>query len=180
MKNKRILRSEFEKMLKDDFIRQVGVSRDYYVSRCGDVYSVKFMNINGRINKLTNSLIGSGYLKVGLHIDGKNVGFQVHRLVAQAFIQNPKKFPEVNHKDEIKTNNDVDNLEWCTRSYNASYGNRTKNLRKRVAQITPDGRTVKVWNSVADASRAGYINKSIIRCANGKASTHRCYMWKYV
>lgn len=67
---------------------------------------------------------GFGYLQVGLHCNGKQKIIKVHRLVAQAFIPNPDNFPQINHKDEDKTNNNVDNLEWCTAKYNINYGTR--------------------------------------------------------
>lgn len=67
-------------------------------------------------------LINSGYYRVMLHKDKQTKGFLVHRLVAEHFIPNPKEYKEVNHKDEKKTNNYVDNLEWCDKVYNANYG----------------------------------------------------------
>ena len=74
-----------------------------------------------------------GYLFVGLYCNEKNKRYLVHRLVAQAFIENPDNLPEINHKDEDKTNNSVENLEWCTAKYNLSYG--TRNIRRRETAI---------------------------------------------
>ena len=72
---------------------------------------------------------GAGYLRVALPIIDKGYkNFSVHRLVAQAFIPNPKKLPQVNHKDENKLNNNIDNLEWCTDEYNLNYGTRNKSI----------------------------------------------------
>ena len=65
---------------------------------------------------------GKGYMRLTLHKDGKQRGFKVHRLVAMAFIPNPDNLPCVNHKDEVKANNRVDNLEWCDWNYNVNYG----------------------------------------------------------
>lgn len=70
-----------------------------------------------------------GYLLVSLCCNGKYKGFTVHRLVAQAFIPNPDNLPEINHKDEDKTNNSVENLEWCDRKYNNNYGSRKDKVR---------------------------------------------------
>lgn len=88
---------------------------DYTVSNLGRV-----MNKHGRIMKLSNHK--QGYKLIGLKKDKKLYCRQVHRLVALAFIPNPDNLPQVNHKDECKTNNCVDNLEWCDAKYNINYG----------------------------------------------------------
>jgi hypothetical protein len=74
----------------------------------------------------------------------------VHRLVAKAFIPNPLNLEMVNHKDENPLNNNVDNLEWCTRSYNNSYGHATDSYRKKICCI--HGETAYVFKSIKDAS----------------------------
>ena len=71
-----------------------------------------------------------GYLLVNLCKNGKVKSFLVHRLVAEAFIDNTDNLPQVNHKDENKLNNNVDNLEWCDAQYNSNYGTRTERLSK--------------------------------------------------
>ena len=88
---------------------------DYTVSNLGRV-----MNKHGRIMKPSNHK--QGYKLIGLKKDKKLYGKQVHRLVALAFIPNPNNLPQVNHKDECKNNNCVDNLEWCDAKYNINYG----------------------------------------------------------
>lgn len=75
--------------------------------------------VKGRILKPHDN--GTGYLQVGFYKDGKQVRRYVHRLVAQTFIKNPNNWPEVNHKDNDRTNNCVDNLEWCSKCYNRQY-----------------------------------------------------------
>ncbi len=69
-----------------------------------------------------------GYLEICLTCFGKQKYFCIHRLVAQAFLSNPDNLPQVNHKDENKINNQVDNLEWCSANYNCNYGNRNKRI----------------------------------------------------
>ena len=75
----------------------------------------------------------NGYLFVVLSYNGKHKGITVHRLVAESFIPNPDNLPQVNHKDEDKTNNNVDNLEWCDAKYNSNYG--TARIRERETKI---------------------------------------------
>lgn len=71
-----------------------------------------------------------GYYQVALAKDGKVKKYRIHRLVAVAFLKNPYNYTDVNHKDEVKTNNNVDNLEWCTRKYNNNYGTKPERIRK--------------------------------------------------
>lgn len=77
----------------------------------------------GHIMNLTIHNV-SGYVSMYLSKNGKKKRYLVHRLVAEAFIPNPDNLPEINHKDENKVNNCVENLEWCTPKYNANYGER--------------------------------------------------------
>ena len=95
-------------------------SVDRYVKSKGESYWLR----KGKM--LSPAKDKNGYLKVNLSCNGKNNIIRVHRLIAQSFLPNPDNLPEVNHKDEDKTNNNVDNLEWCDRSYNISYGTRTE------------------------------------------------------
>lgn len=84
------------------------------VSSFGRIRSVK-----GRCYK--SSLGNTGYLQAQFYINGKHINKLVHRLVAEAFIPNKNNLSQVNHKDCDRTNNNVDNLEWCSRSYNRQY-----------------------------------------------------------
>lgn len=80
--------------------------------------------------KLKSALSKNGYPMVVLVVHNKRKTINVHRLVAQAFIPNPDNLPQVNHKDEDKTNNNVANLEWCTHKYNVNYGTRNMKISK--------------------------------------------------
>lgn len=102
----------------------VGYEGLYEVSSYGRVRSLdRYDNRNCfRKGELMNFFYGCGYLKVVFSKNGIVKKYLVHRLVAQAFIPNPDNLPQVNHKDEDKTNNMVDNLEWCTAKYNINYG----------------------------------------------------------
>ena len=99
----------------------------YKVSNTGKVMSLQTVglfgkNNNGRLMTLRTDKFG--YKFVFMSKDGKKKRGSVHRLVALAFIPNPDNLPQVNHKDEVRDNNNADNLEWCTVTYNNNYGNR--------------------------------------------------------
>ena len=102
----------------DQFGRVFGVDRKITVSDNGRTYEKP---VAGK--RMKQSLHTKGYKTVTLTKDGKCKTVFVHRLVAEAFIENPDNLPMVNHKGEDKTNNFVENLEWCTASYNRTYGN---------------------------------------------------------
>ena len=109
----------------------------YEVSNTGQVRSLnRYVKGKGKSYRLQKGKMLSpiknkdGYLQVNLCCNGKNKMFLVHRLSAQAFLPNPDNLPEINHKDEDKTNNIVDNLEWCDRSYNNNYGTRKDKVRE--------------------------------------------------
>ena len=108
----------------------------YEVSNTGRVRSVdRYVKYsNGRIHLHKGKVLRpikdrDGYLQVNLCYSGRINSIKIHRLVAQAFIPNPDNLPQVNHKDEVKTNNNVDNLEWCDSKYNNNYGSRKDNAR---------------------------------------------------
>lgn len=102
----------------------------YSVSNTGKVK-------NNRTNYVVKSWVNRGYEFVRLHskLLGGCKGVRVHRLVANAFIPNPDNLPMVNHKDEDKTNNHVDNLEWCSNKYNLNYGTRNQRISDKLKVI---------------------------------------------
>ena len=105
--------------------------------------------------------------------------YRIHRLVAECFLPNPNNYAEVNHKDEDKSNNNVENLEWCTHQYNINYGSRTERTSKKVLQMTLDGRFVKEWESVKECGRHGFDQSAVSACCNNKRKTHKGYLWKW-
>lgn len=113
-----------------------GYENLYQVSNFGNVRSLDRSIVRKNGEKLTvhgkvlKPVISKGYCYVRLNNCGVWKDEQVHRLVAEAFISNPNNLPEVNHIDEDKTNNYIDNLEWCSRKYNINYGSRSEKFSK--------------------------------------------------
>lgn len=125
----------------------------------------------------------NGYLLVNLYKNGKKKKFYVHRLVAEAFLPNPDNLPEVNHKDENKLNNNVENLEFCDCKYNINYGTAiersSKKRSKPILQYTLEGQFIREWKSIRECGRNGYDQGHVAACCRGKQKTHKGYIWKY-
>lgn len=150
----------------------------YMISSTGKVYS--------KLNKLIKktSYTKDGHEVIVLSRDGKQYGTFVHRLVAQAFIPNPNNLPIINHKDENPKNNNVENLEWCTYSYNNTYNDiHIKNAHKtgnKVYQYSSNGDLIKEFYSCKEASRLiGIPDTKICECCNGKLLTTYGYVFSY-
>lgn len=98
-----------------------GYEGKYQVSSLGRVKSLNY-NRTKKEKILKGGKDNVGYLSIRLCKEGKPKTYRVHRLVAESFIDNPHNYPIINHKDEDKTNNCIENLEWCTQKYNNTYG----------------------------------------------------------
>lgn len=136
------------------------------------------MNYNrtGKEKILRPGLANTGYLQVQLFKEGKGKMMLVHRLVANAFIPNPNSFETVNHRDEVKTNNAVSNLEWMTQVDNNIYSNA---LQVKMFDKS-SGELLATFPSAMEAGRVmGIAHQSICICCNGKLKSSGGYVWKY-
>ena len=130
----------------------------------------------------------NGYLKVALCKNGKQKSYYIHRLVAQSFIQNDSLFnTDINHKDENPLNNNVENLEWCTREHNLNYGNRNERASKSLINNPKKSKSVicietgKIYPSLAEVQRQyGFARQSISDCCRLKQNTCGGLHWKFV
>jgi hypothetical protein len=125
-----------------------------------------------------------GYLSVTLSNNYKMKHFKVHRLVAEAFLENEENLPIINHKDLCVTNNCVDNLEWCSWSYNNTYKERAERTAKKnmkpILQYDLDGKFIREWEGGSVIHRElGYNVSHIYSCCTGQRKTSQGYKWKF-
>lgn len=163
-------------------MKQVFNTIDYTIDKNGIVYKNN-IPIKLSINK-------DGYYVVNLKIDNKYKTYNVHRLVALHFISNPNNLPIVNHKDENKLNNKVENLEWCDYEYSVNYGTRgirsgktminNKEKSKVILQYSKNNVLIKEFPSSNEIQRQlGYLQSNIIKCCKGKYRQAYGFKWKY-
>ena len=150
----------------------------YEISNNGIVRSLR----TGAVKCSSNN---GKYKQVALTKNGISKTYKVHRLVAITFIPNPDNLPCVNHKDECPSNNNANNLEWCTTKYNCNYGTRiermAKNHHKKVASFDKDGNLINIYDSIVDASKDRKCDtSSITKCCKGKRKMCNGLAWKYV
>lgn len=175
----------------------VGYEGVYMVSNLGNVKSLNWRGLGIERNLYLKNH-NKGYLQVELASGGIKKMYMVHRLVASAFIENPNNLPQVNHKDEDKKNNKVDNLEWCDQQYNTLYSLRLhenvssgKRIPKRrnskytrndfkVSQLTMDGKLIKEWESPRQVFvETGMSDWSISECCRGNRNKAYGFLWRY-
>ena len=165
----------------------VGYENLYKVSNFGNVMS--FKRKQPHLLRPGKSIFG--YLYVILIDNNKSRKvITIHRLVAKAFIENPKNLPCINHKDECKTNNKASNLEWCDQLYNVNYGTANerrskilinrKDESKPVLQFDKNGNYLNEYLSIKDAERhTGIYKENICRVCRGERKRAGGYVWKY-
>lgn len=151
----------------------------YEISNTGEVRSINPRYKNKSI--LKQSLNNKGYKTVCLCRKSVQKTFNVHRLVALVFIPNPNNFPCVNHKDEDKTNNNADNLEWCSYYYNNVYGHRlTKSSLKQSVPIRCIETGIIYSSAYAAQQKTDIKQSGIWRCCHGQRKTAGGFHWELV
>lgn len=124
-----------------------------------------------------------GYYRIGLTKNNKRTHHSVHRLVAKVFIPNSDNLPTVNHKDEDKTNNCVNNLEWCTRKYNSNYGTCIARRSEKYKRPVKCIETGIIYDSVTSASKStGIVLSNISAVCNHRIGykTAGGYHWEFI
>lgn len=131
------------------------------------------------------------YLTCHLKKNGTSKSVKFHQVVCKAFHPNPGELPEINHINEVKTDNRADNLEWCTRRYNATWGtvierNRQKRinnplLSRKVYQYDKEGKFISAYPSIKEAAKVVGAKETNIAsvCNNGKSSTAAGFIWSF-
>ena len=155
-----------------------GFEDSYLISDLGNIWSLRRHRLL-RVRKSTR-----GYGQVNLCKEGRMVTQRVHRLVASHFLPNPLSLPEINHLNENKLDNRVENLEWCDRSRNVNFGERTEKQKAKVSipvvQFSISGDQIAAYPSIRQAARELKLNRhAISECCRGKRKTLGGYKWKY-
>lgn len=173
----------------------VGYEGLYKVSNLGRVKSVvrkhsKTKNQHTNNSRIIKQQLGnSGYLSVHVSANGKRALLLVHRQVCLAFCDNKENLPCVNHKDENKLNNMVENLEFCTHKYNSNYGTRNDRIlatlksnskySKKVFQYTKKAELVREWDNIHEISESKTIRHVIYKCCIRKRNSGYGYLWRF-
>ena len=150
----------------------------YKVSNWGRILSLNYKN-TGKAELMTPVDDGGGYLQVGLSKNGEYKTCKVHRLVAQTFIPNPDNLPQVNHIDENKINNRVENLEWKSPKDNCNHGTRNERISKKVLQFSLDGKLIREWESTHECGRNGFNQGAVAASCRGERKTHKGFRFMY-
>lgn len=160
---------------------------NYQVSNLGRVMNLNYRGTGkAKLAKLYKRK--DGYLEVCLSKNKETKTCLVHRLVAETFLPNPENLPQVNHIDENKENNRVNNLEWKSPKDNCNHGTRNERifekttngkLSKRVLQFTLEGEFIREWPSTRECERNGYNHACVCDCCNGKLPHYKGFRWEY-
>lgn len=154
----------------------------YQVSNLGRVKSLGNGDSNASKERILKPYKAKGdYLLVDLHKQGKRKQHLVHRLVAMAFIDNPNNLEQINHRDEDKTNNSIQNLEWCDRKHNINYGTRNQRVAEKLSKQVLCVETGVIYPSAHQVERElGFANTYISAVCIGRYKQAYGYTWRYV
>ena len=162
--------------IKEEWRDIVGYE-NYQVSNLGRLKSLKY----GKERILKPQKDKYKYSIVSLCKQGKVKTYKVHRLVAQAFIDNPNNLPQVNHKDEDKTNNASSNLEFCDAKYNSNYGTRNQRAAEKTSKQVLCVETGEIYPSTHQIERElGFSQGNISSACTGERKTCGGYRWRYI
>lgn len=163
--------------------KQLSFCKDYVITTEGKVISYK----KYKEGKELCPDIRRGYYVISLVVNGKKISKSVHRLVAETFIPNPLGLPQVNHIDGNKLNNNIHNLEWCTRSENMLHAHKhglvdLSSRFKKVGRYSLDGHLIKVYNKIRDIIPEGFKCGAVVRCCKHQVrhKTHKGFKWEYL
>lgn len=163
--------------MKNEIWKDIPGYEGYYqVSTKGNVKGQKGNLLKQDIRKNT------GYKYVVLSVNKKTFHANIQRLVAKTFIPNPNCFPVVNHINENRADNRVENLEWCTYSYNTMVSTKKKKQQKKIKQIDTNGEIIKIHSSIHDAARFigdKRVATNICAVARGRQKSYKGYVWQY-
>ena len=171
----------------------VGYEGYYQVSNFGNIRSVDRVIYSDKLHigtkrelkgKMLKPYVNShGYLALTLTKNGNEKLLRVHRIVAEAFIKNPNNYDQVNHIDGDKTNNKIENLEWCNNQYNVNHAYKNglaNHYTKSVKQYDLKGNYIKTFESIIKASEAvNGQHTNITKCAKGCINSAYGYKWRY-
>lgn len=170
--------------MKEIWIDIAGYEGLYQVSNWGRIKSLK--KYRSKKEQIMVQQIKKGYYTIRLSKHSKKKDYVVHRLIAQAFIPNPNNLPQVNHKDENKLNNKIENLEWCTVTYNNCYGTRlerasvSNKLRREVLKFDLDNNYIDTYKSVTEAGRRNNTSvANISACCRGVYKQSKGYIYRF-
>lgn len=138
--------------IQKEIIKPIPGFDDYFASNIGKIYS----NKSGELRELTQYLDTKGnYLLIGFSKNGKHHKKLVHRIIAITFIKNPNNLPEIDHIDKDKTNNNVENLRWCTRkqNLNQSYSTMSPTRNYRIARLYKNNEFIGEFKGIAKAAK---------------------------
>ena len=153
-----------------EIIPVIGYEKLYMVSDDGIVFRVTEKGLKA----MKPAEDKDGYFRLTLCKNNKKSTVSIHRLVAEAFIPNPENHPSVNHKDENKQNNSVDNLEWCSVGYNNNYNGlaKRKGIKRQVPIMAVGKGKILYFESITEASKSLNLSHgNISSCLTGRRKT---------